>query len=259
MVAYKTVRLTLTCLTSLLLAVGGPALPKAVAADAASASCPAGRLYLTLDTGTMAAADHIAEVLRAEHIQATFFLANELTYRGDHALDERWATYWRDRVAEGHVFGSHTWSHASIREELPDGRVRGTLPDGRSVQLDEAQFCDELKQVDVRFEQLTGRHVSGLWRAPGGHTTPRTLAWAARCGFSRHVDWSASGFLGDELPADRYSNMQLLTRALGAARDGDILMMHLGIRSRRPPFAAVFRPLIAGLKGKGFCFATLAP
>lgn len=41
-------------------------------------------------------------------------------------------------------------------------------------------------------------------------------------------------------------------------RSGDILLAHLGIWSRRDPWApAVLEPLIAGLKAKGLCFRTL--
>jgi hypothetical protein len=32
-------------------------------------------------------------------------------------------------------------------------------------------------------------------------------------------------------------------------------MAHLGIWSRKDPFAPMLDPLIAGLKGRGFCFA----
>ena len=223
------------------------------------APCSAGQLYLTLDTGSMQVAEKIARALREEHVVATFFVANEATWRGDHALDPAWAGYWRDRVAEGHVFGSHTWSHASVRRDLPDGGVRATAMDGQPVEFDEAGYCAELTRTSQRFRELTGQPLSGLWRAPGGHTTARTLQWAARCGFPRHVGWSDAGFLGDELPSERYPNELLLKRALDHVHAGDILMMHLGIRSRHTPFAEVFQPLLAGLKAKGYCFATLPP
>ena len=61
--------------------------------------------YLTLDTGNMRDAELIADILRRHQVRATFFLANELTPRGDHSLDPSWAAYWRARVAEGHRFG----------------------------------------------------------------------------------------------------------------------------------------------------------
>jgi hypothetical protein len=45
---------------------------------------------------------------------------------------------------------------------------------------------------------------------------------------------------------------------LDGLKDGDIFMAHLGIWSRKESWApVVLDPLIAGLKQKGFCFATL--
>ena len=53
-------------------------------------------------------------------------------------------------------------------------------------------------------------------------------------------------------------NQQLLQKALRDIRTGDILLAHLGIWSRKDPWApAVLEPLVEGLKAKGFCFATL--
>ena len=72
------------------------------------------------------------------------------------------------------------------------------------------------------------------------------------------MGWSPAGFLGDELPSDRYPNDRLLDQALKRVRAGDILVAHLGIWSRQDPWApAVLEPLIVGLKQRGFCFRTL--
>ena len=47
-------------------------------------------------------------------------------------------------------------------------------------------------------------------------------------------------------------------RALKDIRPGDILLAHLGIWSRKDPWApAVLEPLVEGLKARGFCFRTL--
>ena len=72
------------------------------------------------------------------------------------------------------------------------------------------------------------------------------------------MGWAPAGFLGDELPSEKASNAALLKKALRDIRPGDILLAHLGIWSRKDPWApAVLEPLIAGLKEKGFCFQTL--
>jgi peptidoglycan/xylan/chitin deacetylase (PgdA/CDA1 family) len=50
----------------------------------------------------------------------------------------------------------------------------------------------------------------------------------------------------------------LLDKASSQLQDGDIAMAHLGIWSRKDPWApAVLEQLIINLKGRGFCFATL--
>ncbi len=214
-----------------------------------------GTLYLTLDTSSMSQAENIAGILAKHDVKATFFLANEKTVHGDHSLDPSWGEYWRARVAEGHTFGSHTWDHGYFRGDLEGGRVR-YVRDGKASVLDADGVCAELKRVDTRFRELTGRSLAPIWRAPGGHTTPNALAAARRCGFE-HVHWASAGNLGDELPSDRYPNKMLLERALKNLRDGDVMMMHLGIRSRQDPLAPILDPLLAGLKARGFCFATI--
>lgn len=237
------------------LALIAPLLTAVGAAAAADTSCK-GTVYLTLDTGNMRHAEAIADILAKHRVKATFFVAQEKTLRGDMALDPTWADYWKARVAEGHAFGSHTWRHGSFRKDEASGKVVYRLMDGNQATLDAAQICAELKAPDTRFAELTGRKLDGLWRAPGGRTTPNTLKAAEACGY-RHVHWAPAGFLGDELPSDAYPNEALLKRALANIRDGDILMAHLGIWSRKDPFAPMLDPLIGGLKDRGFCFATI--
>ena len=124
-------------------------------------------------------------------------------------------------------------------------------------EFDKAGFCQNLQRVNERFKTLTGQSLEPIWRAPGGHLTPNATSWAGDCGFPQHEGWSPAGFLGDELPSEKYPNPRLLNQALTHLKDGDILMMHLGIRSRHDPFVRVFEPLITGLQARGFCFATL--
>ena len=60
------------------------------------------------------------------------------------------------------------------------------------------------------------------------------------------------------MPSETFTNAALLQKALRDIRSGDILLAHLGIWSRKDPWApAVLEPLIVGLKKKGFCFETL--
>jgi peptidoglycan/xylan/chitin deacetylase (PgdA/CDA1 family) len=163
--------------------------------------------------------------------------------------------------AEGHAFGSHTFDHVYALRDLGQGRME-VRPQfgpqaGKKLAWTAADYCGELRRVDGRFRELTGAALDPFWRAPGGKLTPATLAAGQACGYA-HVGWSPAGFSGDELSSDRVSNATLLKRALDGLRDGDIFVAHLGIWSRKDPWApAVLEPLLSGLEQKGFCFATL--
>jgi peptidoglycan/xylan/chitin deacetylase (PgdA/CDA1 family) len=227
----------------------------------ASDTCK-GMVYLTIDTGSMGQADLIAQTLTKHNVKATFFLANEKTVKGDHSLDDGWRDYWKARVAEGHAFASHTYDHTYWKGDLGNGKVRVRPQFGPNkaqfFEWTQEQFCAELNRSRDRFKAMTGADmVPTLWRAPGGFTSARLKQFAAACGYTQHVHWADAGFLGDELPSETYPNSMLLKRALANIKGGDILVMHTGIWSRKDPFAPMLDPLVAGLKARGLCFATL--
>ena len=220
-------------------------------------------VYLTFDTGHMEVAPLVADVLRRHGVKVTFFAAQERTKAGDGSLGDHWAAWWKARADEGHEFASHTWDHVYWRADLPGEpprfKVRASAgPDAdRDQAWTAAQYCAEITHAAQRLQQLTGKAPLPLFRAPGGKTSPKLLAAARACGWE-HVGWAPAGFLGDELPSESAGNRQLLDRALRDIRGGDILMAHLGIWSRKDPWApAVLEPLVVGLKQRGFCFRTL--
>ena len=226
-------------------------------------------VYLTLDTGHMEVAPLMAEVLRRQQVKATFFAANERTKTGDGSLGSHWAGGWKASAAEGHEFASHTLDHTYWRADVPGAAgLSGAAPqfrvrpsagpsEGKDFVWTAQEYCDEIGRASARLQEITGKKPLPLFRAPGGKTSPALLAAARSCGYA-HVDWSAAGFLGDELPSGKYPNDMLLNKALRSIRPGDILVAHLGIWSRQDPWApVVFEPLIAGLKSQGFCFKTL--
>jgi peptidoglycan-N-acetylmuramic acid deacetylase len=231
----------------------------AIAFVASTAACPR-PVYLTIDTGHMGVAPLVAEVLQRHQVPATFFLAAEPTQTGGHSLDAQWAPWWRARAAEGHDFGSHTWAHDIWQADVPGGfrfktQAGQQKPTWRT--LSAAEYCTELKRPAQAFKAMTGREMAPVFRAPGGKTSPALLAAAQACGYT-HVGWTPNGFLGDELSSERFPNDQLLKQALARVKEGDVLLMHLGIWSRREAWApAVLEPLVTGLQAKGLCFAPL--
>jgi peptidoglycan-N-acetylmuramic acid deacetylase len=218
-------------------------------------------VYLTFDTGHMEVAPLIEDILKRQGVRASFFLANELTRTGGSSLDDEWAPWWQSMADQGHVFASHTYDHVYWQADLPNGAFRvqasaGPLQ-GKTQTWSAQDYCRELARPGERFEEMTGHKILPLFRSAGGRISPALLQAAQACGYA-HVGWSTAGFLGDELPSEQYPNNVLLQQALQNIRSGDILMAHLGIWSRKDPWApTVLEPLIVGLKKRGFCFATI--
>lgn len=223
---------------------------------AAAATCQ-GTLYLTIDTGNMAPAEEMAETLKRHGVKATFFLANEKTKRGDTSLDPSWTKFWKGLADDGHAFGTHTWRHWYFRGDVGREQVR-YVPWGKQAgeTLNQSQMCAELRKSDDAFYAMTGRRLDPIWRAPGGKLTPNATRFAEACGY-KHVAWSPAGFSGDELPSEKYPSDALIAKQLREIRDGDILLWHLGIWSRKDPLYPKLDTLLVGLKQKGFCFATI--
>ena len=233
--------------------------------NASSSACKP--VYLTLDTGHMEVAPLIADILNRHQVKVTFFAANERTKTGDGSLGNEWAPWWKARAAEGHEFASHTWSHSYWRGDIPASagqpaqfRIRPSAgpEEGQNLNWSAARYCQEITRSNTRLQEITGVKPLPLFRAPGGKTSPALLAAAGACGYA-YVGWSPAGFLGDELSSDTYPNADLLAKALKTIKSGDILLAHLGIWSRKDPWApAVLEPLITGLQARGFCFKTLS-
>lgn len=221
-------------------------------------------VYLTIDTGHMDVAQLMADILNKHQVKATFFVANEKTKDDSTSLAKNWGEkFWAARGKEGHEFASHTWDHPVWRADAPGASTQfimqptqGPLA-GRTFTWEPKKYCEQLDLAKERIEFYTGKKALPLFRAPGGKTSAKLLAEAEKCGY-KHVGWSAAGFLGDELPSERFPNEALLKKALRDIKSGDILMAHLGIWSRKDPWApTVLEPLIVGLKEQGFCFNTM--
>ena len=251
-----------------LLAGAPTGLPAARAAKNIAASACSKPVYLTFDTGHMGIAHLVAQVLRKHKVAVTFFAANERTKEGGSSLSDFWAPWWKARADEGHMLASHTYDHmywvADIRDkasgQVTHFKVRPSAGDkaNQSFVVSAAEYCEEIGRAARRLEAMTGHKTLPLYRAPGGKTSPALIAAAEQGGY-KQVGWASAGFLGDELPSEKYPNDRLLAQALQNIRSGDILLAHLGIWSRQDPWApAVLEPLITGLLERGFCFRTLA-
>ena len=236
----------------------------AIAQNTSNSGVCTNPVYLTLDTGHMETAPFMADVLNKHQVKATFFVANEKTKDNSTSMSNSWGQrFWAARGKEGHEFASHTWDHVYWRGDVRGQETQFIVQpsagahEGRSFTWEPQKYCEQIDFAKERIEYFTGKKALPLFRAPGGKVSPKFLAATEACGY-KHVGWAPAGFLGDELPSERVSNEALLKKALKDIKTGDILMAHLGIWSRKDPWApVVLEPLIVGLKERGFCFATL--
>ena len=158
-------------------------------------------------------------------------------------------------------FGSHTYDHDYFVKDGPKGQVfekpQFGPKAGETLLYNEAAMCKQIRRVDQRFQEMTNQPLQKIWRAPGGKTSPTLIRMGDMCGY-QHIGWAPAGFLGDELNSDKHPNSLLLEKASRDLKDGDITMAHLGIWSRKDPWApAVLEQLIVNLKQRGFCFGLL--
>ena len=141
-------RVSLLSLITLLSTFG--ALPAAAQSNSCNKTA-----YLTFDTGNMAVAEFIAQVLNQHKIKATFFLANEKTKQGGYSLDDSWKTYWQERVKEGHRFGSHTYDHSYWVKDVGESdvilRPQFGNKAGKAMRFNQAELCTEINRVGKQF------------------------------------------------------------------------------------------------------------
>ena len=134
--------------------------------------------------------------------------------------------------------------------------------DGQSFLDDAEKFEPALVLLDVMMPGIDGIQVLRCLRRSAKFAEIPVMMLTAK---SAEADKVSTLDLGaDDYMTKPFGVMEMLSRvkallrrALADIRDGDILMAHLGIWSRRDPFAPMLDPLIAGLKARGLCFATL--
>jgi len=212
-------------------------------------------IALTFDGGWEAnATPFILDVLRRNGIKATFFLTGIYIKRYPEMVIRM--------VEEGHEVGNHTWTHPRLTTMAIDGK-QTTLPD-----VNRAVVEEELKKCEDLFTKTTGREMARLWRAPYGEHNAEIRAWAKDAGFV-HVYWTKAepgeeghGLDSLDWVADSrspiYRNSEDAVRfLLDSAKNGGILLMHLGTLRKEDLFHLRLPQLIEGLDVQGFGFVTV--
>jgi peptidoglycan/xylan/chitin deacetylase (PgdA/CDA1 family) len=187
---------------------------------------------LTFDAGANAdAVPSILATLRRQGIPATFFLT------GNFVRDFPAAA--RSIAAAGFRIGNHTITHPYLTQ-LSDTAVRHEILGGAQ-----------------QIISVTGKNPAPLFRFPFGDTDARTIALVNRAGYVP-VRWTIDT-LGWEGTAGHISASVVASRALAAARPGEIVLMHVGSNpDDHTTFDADALPqVISGLRAQGYSFVTL--
>jgi peptidoglycan/xylan/chitin deacetylase (PgdA/CDA1 family) len=172
---------------------------------------------LTFDDGPSDYTPAFLDVLRREHVDATFFeIGQEVAGREDTM---------RRILREGSEIGNHTMHHAAFP--------------GHS----------ELAEASSQIEAAT-RFRPCLFRPPGGGVDAAVIQTAGDLGM-RTVTWDV-----DPTDWASPGSGAVYSRVVGAARPGSIVLMHDGGGNRSGTLAAL-PSIIETLRGRGYRFATV--
>jgi peptidoglycan/xylan/chitin deacetylase (PgdA/CDA1 family) len=183
---------------------------------------------LTFDDGPSADTDLILNALRAQNVQATFFMVGRNV--------ELHPQVARRVIAEGHEIGNHSYSHPIYLFRSPHETRR---------QLRKAQeVITETTGVRPRFA-----------RPPCGVRTPAYFA-AARELELRTVQWSVAGFDWKHIGASEIAH-----NVLKDVRAGSIILLHDGDSALKRDMIQTVRSLsiiIKGLRKRGLSVVPLS-
>jgi len=209
---------------------------------------------ITFDGGSYSnAAGKILDVLADKKLITTFFLTGEFIKRYPKVTQ---------RIAnEGHEVGNHMYSHLHLTTFGKNYRQE-TLP-GVNKEL----VHKELLRNQKAFEDLTGKKMVRLWRAPYGEQNEEIRQWALKAGY-RHVSWtydpktrkSLDGldWVSDEDSSLYLSSDQIVQKIISFDSEtemglaGGIVLLHLGSERDSDPFHPRLGELIDRLQKKGY-------
>jgi peptidoglycan/xylan/chitin deacetylase (PgdA/CDA1 family) len=181
---------------------------------------PRYRVALTFDDGPRPATDALRQTLDRYGVRSTFFVVGHMARRYPELV--------RALAAEGHEIASHTWSHRDIRR------------------LPQQELKMELDMTRTLIKTLTG-HDQYLFRAPGGQEAFLQRRFVYPANYTL-VGWDVHSLDQEGLSAEAIS------RRMAAVEDGDIVLMHNGMKTTMEALDKI----IPALRARGFEFVTVS-
>lgn len=180
----------------------------------------------------------ILDVLRQEHVRATFFVVGRAAAAYPQVV--------REEYDDGDAVGNHSWDHAHLNAMTP------------------LALAASLERTDAAVFAATGHHTH-LMRPPFGARDWLVLSEARRLGYVP-VMWSVPLARDWEYPPASV----IAARILSGVRNGSIFVLHDGNRGQlckrdrlpahvcdRSADIAATREIVRALKARGYRFVTI--
>jgi len=214
---------------------------------------------LTFDGGINGdEATQVLDTLRSRGVRTTIFLTG--------AFINRYPDLARQIVADGHEVGNHLMTHPHLTDYARTYTHR-TLP-----HVTREFLTAQLKRVERRFAEVTGREMAPVWRAPYGEVNSEIRRWAFDAGYV-HVGWTSDYARRESLDtldwvSDRTSRLYLSSseirdKVLGFGQGayearGGIILMHMGTRRKTDKAVDSLGEIIDGMRDRGYRFVKVS-
>ncbi len=183
-------------------------------------------IYLTFDAGyENGNTEPILDALKKHNVTATFFVVGHYLESAPELV--------KRMVADGHFVGNHTYHHLDMS----------------SISSKES-FEKEMKDVEDKFQDITGTQLTRFYRPPQGKYNQKNLEMAKEMGYHTffwslaYVDWYQ-----DKQP----SKEEAFKKLLGRIHPGAIVLLHSTSKTN----GEILDELLTKWEEMGYTFRTL--
>lgn len=184
-------------------------------------------LFLTFDAGfENGNTPAILDALKKHNVSAAFFVVGTYIENNPDLI--------KRMKDEGHTVGNHTYHH----------------PDMSQIATKET-FEKELKDVETRYQEITGEEMTKFYRPPQGKYSETNLKMAKDMGYHTffwslaYVDWYEN---------DQPTKEEAFDKLLGRIHPGAIVLLHSTSRTN----AEILDELLTKWEEMGYSFQTLS-
>lgn len=183
-------------------------------------------IYLTFDAGyENGNTEPILDALKKHNVTATFFVVGHYLESAPELV--------KRMVTDGHFVGNHTYHHLDMS----------------SISSKES-FEKEMKDVEDKFQEITGTQLTRFYRPPQGKYNTKNLEMAKEMGYHTffwslaYVDWYQ-----DKQP----SKEEAFKKLLGRIHPGAIVLLHSTSKTN----GEILDELLTKWEEMGYTFRTL--